>query len=704
MDIIMLMAAFIMLAGVAVLFCNLLHLNPAEGMLLAVLIVIAADALTLGLTGSFISAVVIIALLSAGGLGISGYRWYKDGRISFQFLLSPYFITLTLVFIISLLIYYGDTIQNIEELGLWVLADKYMCTHDSFYSHNSMAYIQGSNLFRYFFLRIAGFQEGTVYTVNGLLYWIGLLLPFGKITKKNSPRLLLYVLLMHVGLYSMYYYGSKCCSPELALACWTGGLAGWWITREKKKTDIIVLLAGLLTAFTFTETINVALIFFVIILAVVEMFGAFIRKGCEQDMEDRYLNVKNEKADPEAEKDDSERISSFWSSPEKIDFCFLMAGIFILAGIVFLYANLSRFTYLQDNMTYFLRCLVENNMTLWKSDLNHTFLFNFILTIVLLVIVIDRRYQRNLAVRYIIYSSIITAIYIPVLIFGMVNAEYQEKDKYLVDIQRLIALLTIFLLVMGLSWLFCEKRMLEKKTPYIPGLILLVVFLYGVNNAYLTNTTAAYPEKNKYYSTIKQVQRECEYIQDQLSPDKKLYMINQGEEIASAEARFILGDQVSDYSSQTWKFSVNGGMVADQVAPYESVSKLPAVLTSDKYRYVWIYKTNTYLINNLPKVMGDEMEDPGKTSEKAKSKESKIILTGKTAAAAEKRKIAREEARAAAWDKTVSEMVSGQSLAGGQIYKVMYYKKKATGLKLVKNILPYETRKIYYRWNDIIVD
>lgn len=659
MNIIMLMAVFIMMAGVAVFYCNLFGLNPAEGMVPAVLTVIAAVTLAVSLTGNYLLAVILIAALAVLGLVSSIYKWYKAGKVSFGFLLSPYFIALTAVFIISILIYYGDTIQNIDELRLWAMADKYMFSHDSFYLYDDVVYMQGTNLFRYLFLKISGFQEGSIYALSALLYWIGLLLPFGKIGKEKWPRLLLYILLMHIGLYSMYYYGSKSCSPELALACWIGGMAGWWITREKKKTNIVVLLSGLISAFTFTETVNAVLLIFVLLLPVNHLAGS-------------YVNRKKDPAyeiSPETEQTNTVLENSGDKNYGHIDlYCFLAAFMLFFAAVL-LYGNLTAFTYLKENMTYFLRCLVENNMTLWKADLNYTFIFNIVLVAVLLVAVIDQQYQRKLAARYIIYSIMVSAIYISVLIFSAVNDQQQIKKEYIATIQRMISLLVIYLFVMALSWLLCEKRLLEKKTPYIPGLILLVVFLYGVNKNYLTNATAAYPEKNNNYSTIQRVKRQCAYLEDRLETDEKVYFINQGKEIASVEARFILGNQISDSSLQAWKFSVNGGMVKNQIDPYKPLSALPAALKEEQYSYVWIYKTNSYLNRNLPKVMGNEMED----------------MDENAADYAE-------------------ELISKSTVSGGQIYQVLYNKKKVLGLKLDENIVPYDNRRAYYRWNDIIFE
>ena len=52
----------------------------------------------------------------------------------------------------------------------------------------------------------------------------------------------------------------------------------------------------------------------------------------------------------------------------------------------------------------------------------------------------------------------------------------------------------------------------------------------------------------------------------------------------------------------------------------------------------------------------------------------------------------------------VSDLINSQEMSGGQLYKVVYLKGKAVWLKLEANMAPYDNRRRYYRWKDIIVD
>ena len=49
--------------------------------------------------------------------------------------------------------------------------------------------------------------------------------------------------------------------------------------------------------------------------------------------------------------------------------------------------------------------------------------------------------------------------------------------------------------------------------------------------------------------------------------------------------------------------------------------------------------------------------------------------------------------------------VSNKEMSGGQIYQVLYSNKgTAKRLKLAADIVPYDNRAAYYRWNNILVD
>ena len=49
-------------------------------------------------------------------------------------------------------------------------------------------------------------------------------------------KVLLYIAILFVAIYSLYTYGTKSLYVDVPMAAWAGGLAGWWIDTEKTKT------------------------------------------------------------------------------------------------------------------------------------------------------------------------------------------------------------------------------------------------------------------------------------------------------------------------------------------------------------------------------------------------------------------------------------------------------------------------------------
>ena len=84
-----------------------------------------------------------------------------------------------------------------------------------------------------------------MYVSSFLLMWIGFLLPFSEYTWKDWKKLVFYIVLVYIALFSLYTYGVKSLYVDVATAAWAGGLAGWWINRKKKKQNALIVVAGM---------------------------------------------------------------------------------------------------------------------------------------------------------------------------------------------------------------------------------------------------------------------------------------------------------------------------------------------------------------------------------------------------------------------------------------------------------------------------
>ena len=181
--------AYIVLTGCGLLAGRLLKLRLTEGMIFAVALIDLILYVT-GLGGRFSVGIGILC-----GLGLAGFCLALAGDLTaakssrrnrrltlMQEFLSPYYVMLTIIFLGSMVLYYGDFIWHIDEFHLYALSPKYMLETGKL--PLAVDYIAGAkdvlagSLFHLFFQKFTGYNEGMMYVSSTLLTWIGLLLPF----------------------------------------------------------------------------------------------------------------------------------------------------------------------------------------------------------------------------------------------------------------------------------------------------------------------------------------------------------------------------------------------------------------------------------------------------------------------------------------------------------------------------------------------
>lgn len=85
-----------------------------------------------------------------------------------------------------------------------------------------------------------------MYVSASLMTFIGFLLPFSGYKWKEWKKVAIYTGIIYISLYSLYTYGSKNIYVDIPLVAWAGGICGWWMNRERKKTDYLFVLPGLI--------------------------------------------------------------------------------------------------------------------------------------------------------------------------------------------------------------------------------------------------------------------------------------------------------------------------------------------------------------------------------------------------------------------------------------------------------------------------
>jgi hypothetical protein len=337
---------------------------------------------------------------------------------------------------------------------------------------------------------------------------------------------------------------------------------------------------------------------------------------------------------------------------------------------------------LQRQWTIFSQAVAEESLTLGGSDLNYTFVFGLVLVLCIILIVglvSGKRKSSAIYAGYILFSGILSLF---AIFINMKGIEDLTTDHALSGTRGALFMTALYFFVLGLVWLFFNWD--GGKQFYLAGLsvILLLLFVYGLNEDYLSRTTALKPEDRKEYAMVQKVRKEATVLMEDDTLHGKIYMLNQDKELASAAALFHLGKRINNYTMSVWKFTTEGGMVYDKVRAYETIRMLPIILTEGKYSYVWVYKSDNYLKTGLPFVMGEEVEE--EVNDVSRDADTKA----KKASAAE--------------DEAEDDLVIKEDdMIVGQLYKVVYEGGNATRLEHLKTIVSYDNRKEYYQWNNI---
>ena len=111
-----------------------------------------------------------------------------------------------------------------------------------------------------------------------------------------------------------------------------------------------------------------------------------------------------------------------------------------------------------------------------------------------------------------------------------------------------------------------------------------------------------------------------------ISDEDKVYMLAQKgkSEYAGAAALYYLGELVSNYTSELWKFIEDGNVTRMSEREKPGIGNLPELLAEGGYTYLWICNTDEYLMEELLEAF--ECED-----EIMNGKLYRIIYEGKSA-------------------------------------------------------------------------
>lgn len=698
---IMMMTAFLVLTGAALLYCNLLKMNIGEGMVMSAASLILLIYLSGRFTGRLTGGKTVFILLGAAGVIYTAVNLYKK-KFDMGLVRNIYWPALTLILIAGIILYAGDYIRYIDEFHMWAAAPKYMIDNNALPLGSDFIggtdHHIGTSLFHYFFQSFTGFNEGMMYTSSALLVWIGLLLPLGNMKGNHWKDAVIYILVLYFGIFSFYLYGTKNLYVDLPAAGWAGGMAAWLPGRTRKKPNILLLVTVISMVYYFKDWAGLLLGLFLVLLYLIRVF--LIEKVMESK---KILELR-----------------------QIIGGCILALPAICLAGGLILFGflwdvDISRLVPepIRNDMLWhgystdkvhktlyaFLSKATGTGLSEGKSFLKVPFFGALILCVFLLIfygIMTGKRRECLLYISFILSCSVIFSVI--VLLGFMVRISYIEATK-LSGGARYFSIYALFAFIISLSLLiFSEKRLAAAKITRTLGLALMCLFVYGVTENYLAESTS-WNLKNGYnYDKIIEQRSQVDAIHEITAPSEKVYFLNQKskstDDFGNNPALFYMGSQMSNTREVPWKFTLTGSVVRIDDNEYYKITDLPELLSSGDYTYLWIYKTDDYLNRNLPKVLDMDRESFAEASKKIEEGDGTASGTkdtdsskekGKDGESADQKMTATDKADEAEKNYEVGYNPAG--ITDGQLYKVIYDDEGgAKGLTLEQNLKPYDIR------------
>ncbi len=624
MNFVWMMLAFLIFSGVVLFFCDTLKVNMGEGLILSSSCIVLVLFLSSLAAGTFTCGMYVIFFLAAVGgilwcVGKSGLPAVL-GRLparaereeSAGAGISPAYLLLLALYVGWLVLLYHDFIQHIDELHQWAAAVRYMLEKDKMptgydFIGGGGQYGFATSLFHLFFQKISGYNEQNMYISSMMLSWIGFLLPFSGYGRKEWKKVVLYAAIVYIGLFTLYIYGPKSIYVDVPTAAWAGGLAGWWTERRKKKTDYLVACSGLVMLHFFKQSAGLlmavlALIFMIVHTLVVENGYLYNKKNgmkrltvlsvCTWGLVFAgslvlYAVAVNLHAE-----------GGHWA----------IAGISMPDGLgnMFTYVQLSGEKAFKILNVYMTKLLGEPMAS--KSSLRIP-VVPFVLSVLILLEacgdLFNKKQEYTVYIYYVVFASL---SYFAALYFSYVFMFASELGTDLRSVRRYFSIYALFLFVFLLTVLLQKK---QARNEYIRKYLasgILLFFALGLNNSFLPNATAVDKENISSYSKIEKTVSQISQLNGILGEDDKVYYICQytgnlsGAELYNATALYYLEDQISNYLAFPWRFTPEGSNIRIENSDI-TIEALPDLLAQNGFTYLWIFKNDNYLAEELPKVL-----------------------------------------------------------------------------------------------------
>ena len=619
------LVAFLILCGIVLFFQQTLKVNNGEGMLLsasaiALLFVVSSQA------GTFRYGFYGMLCIAGIGILLSGIQIVRKKQK--VVLLSPVLVFLFGLYAFALVTFYHDFIQHVDELHHWAAAVKYMVEKDAMPTgYDFLAgggnYAFATSLFHLFFQKFIGYSEQGMYVSSFLLMWIGFLLPFSEYTWKDWKKVVFYIVLVYIALFSLYTYGVKSLYVDVPTAAWAGGLAGWWINRKKKKQNALIMVSGMIMLHFFKASAGL------LMAVLVGMFmlsqSLFVEKGVAVKESGRKFVVKITavlvglvllgsvglfgialglhpvETTAAAETDETQVAEE----PQQWE----LAGVQLPGGVSNMLntVKLSRSKVTLTTGAFFTKSIGATMAT--KSNLTIAFLPFVFVILILFRISGELYHQRDRSLVYISYGIVSTLCYCAAVFFSYLFMFAYELSINMRSCTRYFSGFAIFLFVLVLTNLLQRKTPERKKIWEYLLLGMLAFFASGLNEKFIPNNTALDKVNTAGYEKLHTTKEEINRLEEIMTEADKVYYLCQypaddlsGAELYNASVLYYLDGRISNYLQSPWKFTNTGCNI--RLEEFDlSIADFPALLAQGGYTYVWVHTTNPYLTRELPLVL-----------------------------------------------------------------------------------------------------
>ncbi|MCR5102168.1 MAG: hypothetical protein K6B41_12495 [Butyrivibrio sp.] len=603
MSVFMMIVSFLIMAGIASAATKLTKCVMAEGFVFSAMTITFIMWVT-GILSCFNVGIYIVVALGVIGYAVSFYH-----SNDYKKYIEPAFVVLFAIFVGSLVLYHNDFIQHIDELHQWALVVKHMLYTGTMpgaleYAGDAHQLI-GTSLFILFFQKMGGYNEGHMYVASAFLCFIGFLLPFGRIKKEKAHKIVLYVIFLYLSIYPLYRYGFKSLYVDLAPMAWTAGISLFWILRDKEKriVNTFLLIGSMVMIYSFKLYVGAMLDMFVLLIVICDLF-------CE-----RYSKLE----------EDSRKK---WKKGLVI---FISAGVVVFIGAVMFLINyqITNNRISTEQLSVITSAYITSFFT---SVINSRSLYHIRPAVIILMIALVLFVQHKVSDKSNVFYNRMIALSMGLFAFAFLvvlwlaylfvfnafeSSQAFGSQRYFSIMLTMLFMFAVSRLILSRDDVLISIKGLKRKytVQTIFMFVSIAVFLVGVNKKFIADSSTFCTSSISSYGVIKKAQKHIAKVQDILMPEDKVFMVHQGADLETLNnkaqypqnmALYYFGWQVNNCLYQPWKFTPKGSYVAITETDLFTIENLPQFLTEGGYTYFWVFKSDEYLEDQLPKVMDIE--------------------------------------------------------------------------------------------------